>query len=265
MSAANRIGAVMVRHGYTILRKPTGFLSIAVWPVVDMLLYSSIAMYARGSGNTSASTRTAVAVVSGIIMWHLVYQSQLAVSTSFFEEIYTRQLPSLLATPLRPIEWVLGAALQGLVKVAIGVTAVATAAGVLYGFNITGTGLAIIPAMALLLLTGWSMALVVMGLVMFLGTGTETIAYGLLFIILPLSGAFYSVSVLPDAIQVVSAVLPTTYTFSAARAVTTGDTAPWDDIGVAAIGTTALIVAALGFATYSLRVFQRRGFISRYQ
>jgi ABC-2 type transport system permease protein len=264
-TAPRRIMAIMIRQWYVTLRGLHRLLDIAVWPVIDMLLYGSIAMYVRQAGTTSGATRTALAVVAGIIMWHVVYQTQLSVSTSFFEEIYSRQLPSLLTTPLRPVEWIIGAALQGLAKVAIGVTAVATAAAVFYGFGLLDTGLAIVPVMALLLLTGWVLALVVIGLVMLLGSGTETIAYGLLFVILPLSGAFYPVSILPRAIQPISAVLPTTYSFAAARAVATGDPAPWGEIGVAALGTLTATAAAVAFAAYALRAFQRRGYIGRYQ
>lgn len=261
----NRVAAVVIRHWYATWRSPHGFLDVAIWPVFDMLLYGSIAMYVRQAEGTPASTRTALAVVAGIIMWHVMYQAQLAVSKSFFEEIYARQLPSLLTTPLRPVEWLLGVALQGLIKVGVGVAAVAAAAALLWSFDITGAGLAILPVMVLLLLTGWAVALVVMGVVMMLGSGTETLAYTLLFIVMPLSGAFYPVSVLPEAIRYVSALLPTTYTFSAGRSVANGDPAPWAEIGLAALATAALVGAALAFAAFSLRVFQRRGFISRYQ
>lgn len=264
-TAPRRIAAIVIRQWYATLRGPHRFLDIAVWPVIDMLLYGSIAMYVRQAGASTGATRTALAVVAGIIMWHVVYQAQLSVSTSFFEEVYARQLPSLLTTPLRPVEWILGAALQGLAKVTVGVTAVATAASVLYGFNLLSAGFAIVPVMALLLLTGWVLSLVVIGLVMLLGSGTETIAYGLLFIILPLSGAFYPISILPEAIQPISAALPTTYTFAAARSVAVGDPAPWGQIGVAALGTLAAMVAAVAFAAFALRSFQRRGYISRYQ
>lgn len=258
-----RVYAIVARHWHTTRRSPHRLLDVVFWPIFDVLLYGSIATYVR-QANPSGSTRVLLAVVAGIIMWQVLYQAHVAVSTSFFDEIYARQLPSLLTTPLRPVEWVLGAALQGLLKVGLGVAAVTAAAAVLYGFDIAGAGPAIVPVMALLLLTGWSMSLIVMGIIMFLGQGTESLAWGLLFGLLPLSGAFYPVSVLPDVLQPVSAALPTTYTFRAARSVITGDPSPWDQIGVAALGTAALMVIAFAFATYSLRVFQRRGSISRY-
>lgn len=258
-----RVAAVVVRHWYVSRRSPQ-LLDIAVWPVLNMLLYGSIAVYVQDAGGVTASNSTVLSVVAGIIMWQIMYQSQIAVSNSFFGEIYARQLPSLLTTPLRPIEWLLGAALEGLLKVLIGLGAVIVAAAAMYGFDITDAGVPLVPVMALLLLTGWAVALAVMGVVMFFGAGTESLAWGLLLILMPLSGVFYPVSVLPEVLQPVSAVLPTTYVFSAARATVTGDPSPWGEIGVAAIATAVLMAAALAFAVFSLRVFQRRGLISRY-
>jgi len=262
--ALRRIIAVAVRHAHVIRRSPHRIFDIAVWPVVDSILYGSIAMYMRETTGSVRSARIALLIVSGIIMWHVVYQAQIAVSTSFFEESYSRQLPSLFATPLRPIEWVLGAALQGMFKVVTGVTAVAVAVALLYRFDIVNAGPGIVPVMALLLLTGWALAVLVVGLVLFLGSGSEALTWGLLFVILPLSGALYPVSALPAAVRPLSAVLPTTHTFNAARTVAMGAATPWGQIGIAAMGTAALMAAALAFAATALRAFRRRGFVSRY-
>jgi len=261
--ALQRIFAITIRHWHVVVRSPHRIFDIAVWPVVDAVLYSSIAMYMRQASSSTASNRIALSVVAGIIMWHVVYQSQIAVSTSFFEESYSRQVPSLFATPLRPIEWVLGAALQGMVKVVTGVTAVAVAGLLLYHFNIVNSGLGIVPMMALLLLTGWAMAIIVLGLVLYLGSGSEALTWGLLFIVLPLSGALYPVSALPAVVRPVSVILPTTRVFEAARAVATDTPGAWGQIGIAAIATAGLMAAALGFAGLAMGAYRRRGFISR--
>jgi ABC-2 type transport system permease protein len=264
-ASLGRIGAVTTRHLYVVMRSPHRIFDIAVWPIVDTVLYGSIAMFMSQANASTGATRTVMAIVGGIIMWHVVYQAQIAVSTGFFEEVYSRQLPSLLTTPLRPVEWLVGAALQGMLKVVIGVAAVATTAAVLYGFNITSAGAGIVPVMTLLLLTGWALAVLVVGFSLHLGSGTEALTYGLLFVILPLSGALYPVSALPEIVRPLSAVMPTRPVFDAARAVAAGGPTPWGQIGVAALATTGLVAASFGFAVWSLRAFQRRGFISRYQ
>lgn len=262
--ALRRVAAVTVRHLYVIRRSPHRIFDIAVWPVVDSILYGSIAAYIRQTNASPGAARTALLVVSGIILWHVVYQSQIAVSTSFFEDAYSRQLPAMFATPLRPIEWVTGAALQGMVKVTTGVTAVAVSAALLYHFNIIRAGPGIVPVMGLLLLSGWAFAVIAIGLGLLLGSGSEALAWGLLFVILPLSGALYPVSALPPVIRPISEILPITHTFAAGRTVEMGRPVPWGEIGVAAGATTALVAVALGVATLAVYAFRRNGSVSRY-
>jgi ABC-2 type transport system permease protein len=106
---------------------------------------------------------------------------------------------------------------------------------------------------------------VVIGLALLLGSGSEAITFGILFVILPLSGALYPVSALPAVLQPVSAALPTTWVFGTARLVARGETVTWGQLGTAALGTALLVTVAFALAVLALRRFQRRGYISRYQ
>lgn len=262
-ASVRRIVAVAGRHIHVTMRNPPRLFDMAVWPVVDAVLYGSIARYMQSTPGGSA--RTALTVVAGIIMWHVVYQAQIAVSAGFNEETWSRQLPSLLTTPLRPWEWLAGTALQGMIKVTVGVTAVTTAAVVIYSFDLHHIGWAIVPVLALLLLNGWALAIIVIGLVLYFGAAAEALVWGLLFVVLPLSGALYPTSVLPVVLRPVSAVLPPRYAFDAARSVMNGGPAPWGEIGTATLAVALFAIVALAFTATMLRTFQRRGFISRYQ
>lgn len=262
-AALRRILAVARRHIHVTVRNPPRLFDMAVWPVVDTVLYGSIARYMQST--PGGSTRTALTVVAGIIMWHVVYQAQIAVSAGFNDETWSRQLPSLLTTPLRPLEWLAGAALQGMIKVTIGVTAVTTAAVLIYGFDLHQIGWAVVPVLALLLFNGWSLAIIVIGLVLYFGAAAESLVWGLLFVVLPLSGALYPTSVLPVVFRPISAVLPPRYAFDAARSVMNGGAAPWGQIGTATFAAVLFAIVATAFTATMLRTFQRRGFISRYQ
>ena len=48
----------------------------------------------------------------------------------------------------------------------------------LFAFNVTDLGLALIPLVAILLLVGWSVGLVVIGLILRVGQGAEILAWG---------------------------------------------------------------------------------------
>jgi ABC-2 type transport system permease protein len=115
VASLRRIFAVASRHLYVTVRNPPRLFDMAVWPVVDTVLYGSIARYMQQQGaSASGSGRTALAVVTGIIMWHVRLSRPRSRSPpGFNEETWSRHLPSLLTTPLRPFEWLIGTALQG--------------------------------------------------------------------------------------------------------------------------------------------------------
>src|ERR1044072_5458536 len=70
-----------------------------------------------------------------------------------------------------------------------GLGAVALAAWLLFSFNVTSAGWGLIPVIAVLMLVGWTIALLVMSLVLRFGNGAEILCWGLLFVIVALSAA----------------------------------------------------------------------------
>jgi ABC-2 type transport system permease protein len=134
----------------------------------------------------------------------------------------------------------------------------------LFSFDVTELGLGLIPIGAILLTVGWLIALFVIGFVLRFGSGAEALAWGIMFVVMPLSGVFYPVDALPDVIRPLALVLPTTYAFDAMRTLLDGEGLDWGTIGIATASTLVLTVAALMFLVKMLRTFRARGFISRY-
>jgi ABC-2 type transport system permease protein len=136
-----RIWAVSRRHAYVLLRSPHRLFDVTVWPIVDTVLFGSLGVFFVRQGGPSSPGQAGVAyLLSGIVLWHVVYQAQIAVSTGFMEETWSRNLLSLMVTPLRELELVAGIALFGLAKLVMGVGVVALAAWGLYAFDVTALG-----------------------------------------------------------------------------------------------------------------------------
>ena len=260
-----RMWAIARRHAYVLLRSPHRLFDVTVWPIVDTVLFGSLGVFfARQGGPASAAQAGVAYLLSGIVLWHVVYQAQIAVSTGFMEETWSRNLLSLMVTPLRELELVGGIALFGLAKLVMGVGVVALAAFAFYAFDVTTLGLGLVPVIAVLLLGGWAIALLVVGLMLRFGNGAEALAWGIMFVVMPLGGVFYPVEALPWFIRPVSALLPTTHAFAAGRALIDGGPMPWGELGLAAVGTVVAAAAALAFLWLMLRVFRRRGYVTRY-
>jgi ABC-2 type transport system permease protein len=260
-----RIWALARRHAYVLARSPHRLFDVTVWPIVDTVLFGSLGVFFVRQGGPSTAAQAGVAyLLSGIVLWHVVYQAQIAVSTGFMEETWSRNLLSLMVTPLKELELVAGIALFGLAKLVMGVAVVALAAYALYAFDVTTLGLGLVPVMAILLAGGWAIALLVVGLMLRFGNGAEALAWGIMFLVMPLGGVFYPVEALPPFIRPISELLPTTHAFAAGRALIDGGPMPWGELALAAVGTLVAVVGALAFVAWMLRLFRRRGYITRY-
>jgi ABC-2 type transport system permease protein len=255
------VRAVAFRQALVLRRSPHRLFDVTIWPIVDTLLFGSIAVFFADAGGGATG---AAYLICGVLLWHVVYQSQIALATGFMEETWSRNLLSLMVTPMSEVEWVAGVVAFGLVKLALGVGAVAVMVAALYAFDVTSLGVALLPIMAVLLASGLAVALFVIGMVLRFGTGAEALAWGILFVVMPLSGVFYPVKSLPGVLQPVSLVLPTTHAFAAARTVIDGSGTPWGTLGLAALTTLLMLVASVAFVRQMLKTFRKRGYVTRY-
>jgi ABC-2 type transport system permease protein len=257
-----RIKAVARRHYLVMLRSPHRLFDVTVWPLVDVLLFGSIGAFVGRSDDVGAAAFGYL--LAGIVLWHVVYQAQIAVATGFMEETWSRNLLNLMVTPLREWEYVVGLALFGLVKLALGVGLVAVTALAAFSFDVTDVGFGLVPVAAILLVCGWVISLFVVGAVLRFGSGAEALAWGVLFVVLPLSGVFYPIAALPRLLQPIAMMLPTTHAFNAMRTLLDGGGTDWAEIGIGAMGTVVLALASIVYLSYMLALFRKRGYISRY-
>jgi ABC-2 type transport system permease protein len=81
-----RVWAVARRHAYVLVRSPHRLFDVTVWPIVDTVLFGSLGVFFVRQGGPSSPGQAGVAyLLSGIVLWHVVYQAQIAVSTGFPE------------------------------------------------------------------------------------------------------------------------------------------------------------------------------------
>ena len=93
------------------------------------------------------------------------------------------------------------------------------------------------------------------GLIMRVGQSAESFAWAAVFILMPISGVYYPVTMLPHWLQIISALLPTSYVFEGMRAILAEKTVHWDLMAVA-FGLSVLYLV-IGFQIF-LWFFRRR-------
>lgn len=257
-----RVRSMVRRQTYVQRRAPQRWFDLGIWPIVDTVIWGSIGLYVEQQGGAARSATPYM--ISGILLMHVMYQSNVSLATGFLDETWSRNLLNIIVSPLREAEMVTSLVITSFARMVVGLTAVALAAFVLYAFDVTTAGWGLVPVVLVLMLVGWSIALIVIGLILRFGSGAEILTWGILFIAIALSGAFYPLDALPGALQPIAALIPSSHGFEAARTLLDGEPLPWDRLGIAAIELAVLVPLAIAFVLRMLRVFRVRGYITRY-
>jgi ABC-2 type transport system permease protein len=214
--APHRVGAMVLRYLYLLRSSWSRVLELIYWPAVQLLVWGFLQFYI--AQNSGFFARAGGVFIGSVMMWDILFRGQLGFSISFLEEMWSRNLANLMISPLRPIEFVMALMVMSIVRLAIGMVPVSLIAIAFFGFNIYGLGLALAAFFMNLMLTSWSVGLVVSGLVMRNGMGAESLAWTMMFLIMPVICVYYPVSVLPHWLQWVAWSLPPTYVFEGMRA-----------------------------------------------
>lgn len=214
--SARRMFAMVLRHWYLLKSSWPRLFDLMYWPAVQMLMWGFLQIYV--AQNSGFFARAAGTFVAAVMLWDILFRGQLGFSISFLEEMYARNMGNLMMSPLRPVEFVAALMIISVIRLSIGMVPVSLLAIWFFGFNLWGLGLALPVFFLNLFLTSWAVAIVVAGLLLRNGLGAESLAWGIMFMVLPLTCVYYPVAVLPDWLQVFAWMLPPTYVFEGMRA-----------------------------------------------
>lgn len=217
MNSLRRIYAMVLRYTYLVRRSWPRILELIYWPAVQLILWGFITKFFLTSSTWLA--QASGVLLAAVMLWDVLFRGQLGVSLAFFEEMYSRNLGHLFASPLRVFELVGSLLLISLIRTLIGVGGAALLAIPLFDFSIFGLGLPLLGFFFNLLAMGWAIGLLVSGLVLRYGLGAESLAWVAIFAIAPVSGIYYPVAVLPEWLQNVAWLLPSSHVFEGMRAV----------------------------------------------
>lgn len=224
--SSRRIGAMFLRHWYLLTSSWPRVLELIYWPALQLLTWGFLQTYI--AANAGFFARAGGTFIGAVILWDILFRGQLGFSISFLEEMWARNLGNLMMSPLKPIEFVLSLMVMSIVRLAIGIVPVTLMAIAFFGFNLYAMGLALAAFFCNLIFTSWSVGIVVSGLVLRNGMGAESLAWTVMFLVLPLCCVYYPPSVLPDWLAAVAWMLPPTYVFEGMRAALIEHVIRWD-------------------------------------
>jgi ABC-2 type transport system permease protein len=210
-----RIAAMVLRYWYVLRSSWPRLVELMYWPAVQVMTWGFLQHYL--DQNTTFLARAGGLLIGAVLLWDILFRGQIGFSMSFLEEMWARNLGNLMMSPLRPVEFVGALMIMSLVRLAIGLVPVTLMAIAFFGFNLYAMGLGLAAFFVNLMLTSWSVGILVSGLVLRNGLGAESFAWGIMFALLPLVCVYYPVSVLPEWLQYVAWILPPTYVFEGMR------------------------------------------------
>ena len=130
-------------------------------------------------------------LLGGVLLWEVALRSQMGVSISFLEEIWSRNLGHVFVSPLRPRELVAALIAMSVIRMLVGVLPAILLAWVFYAFNLFALGPVLVLFFVNLMIMGWAVALGVVSLILRHGAGAEALAWSVLFGLTPFSAVFY--------------------------------------------------------------------------
>lgn len=225
-ASARRVRALVRRHAYLLLKSWPRLVSMAYYPTVTMVLWAFLTLYLAP---TNSFLKDAPGFFIGaVLLWDVLFRGQLGVSLTFIEELYSRNLGNLFVSPLRLREFIAGQITMSILRTAIGVGVACVFAWLLFRYSIFSLGFSLIAFFAMLLAFGWAIGLAVSGLILRWGLGAEELAWAAIFLVAPVSGVYYPISVLPEWLQLIAYALPAAHVFEGMRAVLLDGTFRWD-------------------------------------
>ncbi|RMD64081.1 MAG: ABC transporter permease [Alphaproteobacteria bacterium] len=258
-ASAGRIAAIVLRHVYLLRASWPRVIELMYWPTIQMVLWGFMTEFLLTQSTFIA--RASGVLISAVLLWDVLFRGQLGFSLSFLEEVWSRNLPNLFVSPLRPVEFLVALMLMSLIRTLIGVLPAAGLAIVLYHASVFDLGLPLVAFFSGLLIMGWAIGMMVCALILRVGQGAENAAWLAIFLIAPISAIYYPVAVLPEWLQTVAWALPTAAIFEGMRAVLIDGQVRFDLLVRA--GVLDLPYLGLGAALFlvAFRVARRRGLL----
>jgi ABC-2 type transport system permease protein len=216
-ASLRRISALVLRHLYLLRSSGPRILELMYWPTVQMVLWGFITLFL--AQHSAWVAQASGVLISAVLLWDVLFRGQLGVSLVFMEEMWSRNLGHLFVSPLRPFELVCALLTMSLVRTVIGVGGAALIAIPLFHYSVFSLGLPLLAFFLNLIVFGWAIGLLVSGVVLRYGLGAESMAWIAIFAVQPVSGVYYPVATLPEWLQAVAWLLPSSHVFEGMRAV----------------------------------------------
>ena len=257
-----RTFAIVLRQIYLIRGSFSRVFPLFAWAAVDMVLWGFLTRYL----NTVASPGFdfVPALLGAVLLWDFFIRIMQGVTMAFFEDVWSRNFLNIFASPLLVSEYVGGLVLSSIATSMVGLAVMLFIAIAVFKLSFFVYGLAIIPFLLVLFLSGIALGIFGSALVLHFGPASEWFIWPIPALVSPFVGVLYPISTLPQWMQSVARFLPPSYVFEGLRTIIAGGKASGITLFWGACLAAAYILLAYWFFTRVYRNALRTGLIARY-
>lgn len=257
-----RVMVIAVRQYYLMVGSYARILPMFVWSSLDIAVWGFTTRYL--SSVTDARLHLGTTLLGCVVLWNFLTRVMHALTTTFLEDIWARNLLNLFASPLRVIEYILGLTLTTLCIATVGLFSMCMVSMWLFGLSVSAWGSSLLLALSVLGLTGLSMGILGCAMVLRLGPAAEWLVWPLPIVMTPFAGVFYPQAILPGWMQQVARYVPPAYVFEALRMPAEAHAAMMQPLVWGLVLATAYVGLAYGIFVRTFKTAVRTGLLARY-
>ena len=254
--------AIVLRYGYLLRGSATRIVPLFAWSVIDIVLWGFITKYLNHVAGTQMDF--VPMLLGAVLFWDFFTRVMQGVTTTFFEDVWSRNFLNIFSTPMKISEYLRGLVSTTIITSTVGLAGMLIMASAAFGLSFFAYGVMFLPFILVLVLFGIAFGIFACALVLRLGPASEWFIWPIPAILAPFAGVFYPVSTLPEWMQYVSRMLPASYVFEGMRDVVVHRTVSIFPLLLGAGIAILYIILAYWSFTRVYRYAVETGLIARY-
>ncbi|MBA3954610.1 ABC transporter permease [Candidatus Dependentiae bacterium] len=216
MISGASLWAVVLRHTRMWRRDPNFLLGSLYWPVLDILIWGFLGSWiqqARGGQFDNYE----VAALLGILLWQIIGRGCNIMCVTFAEELWSNNVINLFSLPLRIGEWIAASVVFTIIMMTITTSTCMLFIALLYNVSLWSIILNYLLFLPPIFFSSMWLAFICLSILVTLGKRGAELGFVIAWFLMPFSGAYYPVAVLPKWGQALSSYLPMSSVFEGMR------------------------------------------------
>jgi len=245
-----RLSGLIRQELYVTSHRLEIIVDTLVFPLINVLLFGYIMHFIGTGGKLDGQI-----FIVGVLLWQIMVIMQYNLTVSTMWSIWSHNLTNLFIAPISAREYLTAGVLSAAIRT-LGITVLlGIGAWLVFDFNLLQLGIGNLLLFTLnLLIFASALGIAFLGVIFCFGTRVQAISWGAIYVIQPITAAFFPVAVLPSFLQGIAFALPPTHVFEAARAALTNPSIDW----AAALSALGLNLLYLTISMLLFRYFFRR-------